>query len=75
MNRIVISIKESQIIRTQLTAKMTKNAESVDSYIALLTHSYGEMNKTMDNLEQLVDNMVLKMIHKKMLLDFFYKKK
>ena len=46
--------------------------KSMRSYLD--AHSNGEMNKTMDDLEQFVDNMVLKKTLQKKISDFFPKK-
>ena len=48
---------------------MIKNMRSY-----LDAHQNGEMNKTMDDLEQFVENIVLKKTLKKKISDFFPKK-
>ncbi|GBM08365.1 hypothetical protein AVEN_108365-1 [Araneus ventricosus] len=52
-----------------ITSKLRNIVKSIRSYLAM--HSNVQMNKTMDDIEQFVDNLMLKTALQKQLSDFF----
>jgi len=62
----------SDAVPVPSTSEMRKIIKSMRRY--LNAQSNGEMDKTMDDLEQFVDNVVLKRTFQKKISDFFPKK-